>query len=132
MGFDGITFLSRKQGAGQAEAQKYIANLIAMRRLVSAGDPSMTAEMIQNRVAEEAGELGGMGNTFPPAFLWYHHCGYKDRWDDPENNDPGMARSFSEYLKEAVECSSRRAGTCCGASAGARSSCSSTCGQSSR
>jgi len=103
MGFDGITFMIRKEGPGQEEAQKYITNLMAMRRLVSAGDPSMTAEMIQNRVAEQAGELGGMGHTFPPAFLWYHHYGYKARWDDPENNDPGMARSFSEYLKEAVD-----------------------------
>ena len=103
MGFDGISFLTRKEGPGQEEAQKLIAGMIAMRRLVAAGDPSMTAEMIQNRVAEQAGELGGLGNPFPPAFLWYHHYGYKDRWDDPENNDPSMARSFSEYLKEAVD-----------------------------
>ncbi|MBW1688003.1 MAG: molybdopterin-dependent oxidoreductase [Deltaproteobacteria bacterium] len=103
MGFDGISFMIRKEGPGQEEAQKLIAGMIAMRRLIAAGDPSMTAEMIQNRVAEQAGELGGMGHTFPPAFLWYHHYGYKARWDNPENNDPGMARSFSEYLKEAVD-----------------------------
>jgi anaerobic selenocysteine-containing dehydrogenase len=63
----------------------------------------MTPEMVQNRVAEQAVELGGLGNTFPPVFLWYHHFGYKERWDDPENNDPSMKRSFSEYLDEAVE-----------------------------
>jgi anaerobic selenocysteine-containing dehydrogenase len=74
-----------------------------MRRLVSAGDPSMTPEMIQNRVAEQAVELGGLGNTFPPAFLWYHQFGYKDRWDNPENNDPTMKRTFGEYMKEAVD-----------------------------
>jgi DMSO reductase family type II enzyme molybdopterin subunit len=103
MGFDGITFMTRKEGPGQEEAQKLIAGMIAMRRLIAADDPSMTPEMIQNRVAHRAGELGGMGNTFPPVFLWYHHYGYKGRWDDPENNDPTMARSFSEYLKEAVD-----------------------------
>jgi len=103
MGMDGTSFMHRKQGPGQAEAQKLISGMIAMRQLVSAGDPTMTPEMIQNRVAEQAVELGGLGNTFPPAFLWYHHFGYKDRWNDPENNDPSMKRSFSEYLEEAVE-----------------------------
>jgi DMSO reductase family type II enzyme molybdopterin subunit len=103
VGFDGVAFMTRKEGPGQEAAQKLISGMIAMRRLVAASDPSMTAEMIQNRVAEQAGELGGLGNPFPPVFLWYHHYGYKDRWDDPENNDPGMARSFSEYLKEAVD-----------------------------
>jgi DMSO reductase family type II enzyme molybdopterin subunit len=103
MGMDGTTFLTRKEGPGQEEAQKLITGMIAMRRLVAAADPSMTPEMIQNRVAEQAGELGGLGGVFPPVFLWYHHYGYKARWDDPENNDPTMKRSFSEYLEEAVD-----------------------------
>ena len=103
MGMDGTTFMTRKEGPGQEEAQKLIAGMIAMRRLVSADDPSMTPEMIQNRVAEQAGEIGGLGNTFPPAFLWYHQYGYKERWNDSENNDPTMARPFGEYLKEAVD-----------------------------
>jgi len=102
MGYDGGSFMSRKQGPGQEEAQKLIASMIAMRRLVSAQDPTMTLEMIQNRVAEEAGELGGMGMMFPPAFLWYYQYGYKERWNDPENNDPTMKRSFGEYLEEAL------------------------------
>jgi len=103
MGMDGTTFMTRKEGPGQEEAQKLIAGMIAMRRLVSADDPSMTPEMIQNRVAEQVGELGGLGNTFPPAFLWYHQYGYKERWNDPENNDPTMARRFGEYMNEAVD-----------------------------
>ena len=103
MGMDGTTFINRKEGPGQEEAQKLIAGFIAMRRLVAADDPSMTAEMIQNRVSEGAPEMGGLGNTFPPAFLWYHQYGYKERWNDPKNNDPTMARSFGEYLKEAVD-----------------------------
>ncbi len=103
MGMDGGVFLRRKEGPGQEAAQKHIAGLIAMRRLAAAADPSMTPEMIQNRVAEQAVELGGMGNTIPPVFLWYHHCGYKERWDNPDNNDPDMKRSFSEYLKEAAD-----------------------------
>jgi DMSO reductase family type II enzyme molybdopterin subunit len=103
MGLDGGAFLARKEGPGQEEAQKLIAGMIAMRRLLAAGDPTMTPEMTQNRAAEMAGELGGMGNTMPPAFLWYHQCGYKDRWNNPENNDPSMKRSFDEYITEATE-----------------------------
>jgi DMSO reductase family type II enzyme molybdopterin subunit len=103
IGMDGNAFMHRKAGPGQAEAQKLISGMIAMRRLAAADDPTMTAEMIQNRVAEAAGELGGMGNTIPPAFLWYHQFGYKERWNNPGNNDPTMKRSFDEFLREAVD-----------------------------
>jgi anaerobic selenocysteine-containing dehydrogenase len=100
---DGQVFVSRKEGAGQEQAQKLIAGMIAMRRLMAAGDPSMTAEMAQNRAAELAAELAGMGAIIPPAFLWYYQYGYKERWNDPDNHDPSMKRSFDEYLEEAIE-----------------------------
>ena len=102
-GMDGASFMHRKPGAGQAAAQEYLANLIKMRRLLSASDPTMTQEMVQNRAAQIAGELGGLGHTIPPAFLWYYQYGYADRWNNPENHDPSMKRSFGEYLAEAVE-----------------------------
>jgi DMSO reductase family type II enzyme molybdopterin subunit len=54
-------------------------------------------------IRKEGPELGGQGRMMPPAFLWYHQYGYKERWNDPENNDPTMKRSFDEYLTEAVE-----------------------------
>ncbi len=103
MGYDGDAFLSDKEGPGQEAAQKYIAAIIAMRRLIAADDPTMTAEMMQNRIAQMATELGGMGFPMPPAFMWYHQFGYKERWNDPENNDPSMKRSFDEYVQEATE-----------------------------
>jgi DMSO reductase family type II enzyme molybdopterin subunit len=103
MGFDGQAFHHRKEGPGQEEALKLISQMIAMRRMMTAGDPTMTAEMAQNRGAEMAGELGGVGNTIPPAFLWYYQYGYKERWNNPENHDPSMKRSFGEYLTEAVD-----------------------------
>ncbi|MBW2418683.1 MAG: molybdopterin-dependent oxidoreductase [Deltaproteobacteria bacterium] len=103
MGMDGEAFMGRKQGPGQEAAQRHIAGLIAMRRLLAASDPTLTPEMIQNRAAQVAGELGGMGNMMPPAFLWYYQYGYKERWNDPENNDPGMKRSFDDYVEEAIE-----------------------------
>ncbi|MBI5503933.1 MAG: molybdopterin-dependent oxidoreductase, partial [Deltaproteobacteria bacterium] len=103
MGQDSMAFMHRKAGAGQEEAQKLIGQMIAMRRMVAAEDPTMTTEMATNRGAEMASELGGFGNTIPPAFLWYHQYGYKDRWDNPENHDPSMKRTFTEYLNEAVD-----------------------------
>jgi anaerobic selenocysteine-containing dehydrogenase len=103
MGYDGDAFLADKERPGQEAAQKYIAGMIAMRRLVAAQDPTLTTEMMQNRVAQMAAELGGMGFPMPPAFMWYHQFGYKERWNDPENNDPSMKRSFDAYVQEATE-----------------------------
>jgi DMSO reductase family type II enzyme molybdopterin subunit len=103
LGYDGDAFMAQKEGPGQEAAQKMIAGMIAMRRLVAQQDPTMTLEMMQNRIAEVAPDLGGMGLPIPPAFLWYHQYGYQDRWNDPENHDPSMKRTFEEYLTEATE-----------------------------
>jgi DMSO reductase family type II enzyme molybdopterin subunit len=103
VGMDGFALMHRKEGAGQAAAQKLITNLIAMRRMLAQDDPTMTPEMIQNRGAQIAAEIGGLGNMIPPAFLWYYQYGYKDRWNHTENHDGGMARPFDEYITEAVE-----------------------------
>ena len=103
MGLDGQVFISRKEAPGQEAAQKHIAGIIGMRRLLAQEDPTLTTEMIQNLGAAMAVELGGLGSATPPAFLWYHQYGYKERWNDPENNDPSMKRSFDEYVQEATE-----------------------------
>ncbi|MCK6556049.1 molybdopterin-dependent oxidoreductase [Candidatus Binatia bacterium] len=103
MGFDGQAFMSRKQGAGQEAAQRHIAMILGMRRMMASADPTMTPEMMQNRAAEMAAELGGQGAIMPPAFLWYYQCGYKERWSDPNVHDPSMKRSFDEYMQEAVD-----------------------------
>jgi len=103
VGMDGQMFMHRKEGPGQEEAQKLIAGLIALRRLLAGDDPTMTAEMIQNRASQIDSELAGMGNTVPPAFAWYYQYGYKERWNNPENHDPSMKRSFDEYITEAIE-----------------------------
>jgi DMSO reductase family type II enzyme molybdopterin subunit len=103
MGFDGQAFLTRKEGAGQKATQDFLAGIIALRRGLAATDPTMTPEMIQNRGSEMVGELGALGAVMPPAFLWYYQYGYKERWNNPDNQDPSMKRSFDEYMSEAVE-----------------------------
>ena len=103
-GMDGEIFMSGKEAPGQEAAQKQIAGLIAMRRLVAASDPTLTPEMIQNRLTQLANDLpNGPGFAMPPAFLWYYQYGYKERWNDPENHDPSYPRSFDEYVNEAIE-----------------------------
>jgi DMSO reductase family type II enzyme molybdopterin subunit len=103
MGMDGSVFITRKGQTGQQAAHEYYASLIAMRRLMAMQDPTMTTEMVQNRVAEAAAEMAGLGNSVPPAFLWYYQYGYKERWNNPDNVDPTMARSFDSYITEAVD-----------------------------
>ena len=103
-GMDGEIFLPAKQGPGQEAAQRHIAGMIAMRRLVGASDPTLTEEMISNRMMQLAGDApNAPGFPMPPAFLWYYQFGYKDRWNDPENHDPSFKRSFDDYVNEAIE-----------------------------
>jgi DMSO reductase family type II enzyme molybdopterin subunit len=103
-GMDGEIFLPGKAKPGQEAAQQQVAGFMAMRRLVAASDPSLTHEMIQNRMTALANDMpNGPGFAMPPAFLWYYQYGYKDRWNDPENHDPSYPRSFDAYLNEAIE-----------------------------
>jgi DMSO reductase family type II enzyme molybdopterin subunit len=103
MGMDGEMMVWAKTGAGQEAAQQTVAGMIAMRRLMTQSDPTMTKEMAQNRMLETMSEVGEMGAPVPPAFLWYYQYGYKERWDNPENNCPTMKRAYHEYVEEAIE-----------------------------
>jgi DMSO reductase family type II enzyme molybdopterin subunit len=103
-GMDGEMMIPAKEGPGQEAAQRHIQGMLMMRRMIASTDPSQTKEMVGNRMLEMVAESGGpMGVPIPPAFLWYYQEGYRERWNDPENNDPGMKRSFDEYVSEAIE-----------------------------
>ena len=100
MGMDGEIMMAAKEGPGQEAAQKHIQSVLMMRRMMAASDPTQTKEMVQNRMLELVAETGGvMGSPIPPAFLWYYQEGYKERWNDPENNCPTMKRSYDEYVE---------------------------------
>lgn len=103
-GLDGLSFLSAKGRPGQDAAREFQKQTIAMRRMLSADDPTMTMEMILNRAQEMgAGRMAGFGGMIPPAFLWYHQFGYQERWNRKEWSDPSMKRTFDEYYQEAMD-----------------------------
>jgi DMSO reductase family type II enzyme molybdopterin subunit len=103
-GLDGMAFVEAKGKPGQDAARDFYKQVITMRRFLSADDPTMTLEMVINKAAEMGGaRLGGFGGMIPPAFLWYHQYGYKERWNKKEWSEPGMKRSFDEYYQEAMD-----------------------------
>jgi len=64
-------------------------------------DPTLTDELASYKV--EALMAAMMGLFTPPAFFWYHHCGYRETWNKRSWGDAGMKRSFDEYFEEAIE-----------------------------
>jgi len=102
MGMDGQMMMPAKEGPGQEAAQRHVAGMVAVRRMLQNTDPSMTTEMVQNRMLELVTESGELGAPIPPAFLWYYQYGYKDRWNNRENTDPTMKRPFDDYVEEAI------------------------------
>jgi anaerobic selenocysteine-containing dehydrogenase len=102
-GADGEMLVFGKEGPGRGAAQQLLAGVIALRRMIGGGDPTQTKEMVMNRALEMLPQIAPLGVPVPPAFLWYYQLGYKERWNDPENNCPTMKRSYDEYVTEAVE-----------------------------
>ncbi|MDP2949721.1 MAG: molybdopterin-dependent oxidoreductase, partial [Chloroflexota bacterium] len=97
--FDGAYLFSMKTKAGPEEA----ANVVNMRNMMvqamKAQDPTMTDEMAAFELMRTAAP---MGVTVPPTFLWYYHCGYRDRWNTPSWSDPAMAQTFDQRMDEAL------------------------------
>ena len=85
--FDGAYLSSMKTKAGQDEAKNVVNMRTMMTQAMKAQDPTMTEEMAAFELMRMAAP---MGNTVPPAFFWYYHCGYRDRWNRPEWSDPAM------------------------------------------
>jgi DMSO reductase family type II enzyme molybdopterin subunit len=101
---DGISLIAAKNRPGQDAAREVYQQIQGTRRFLSADDPTMTMEMVINKAAEMgAGRLAGFGGMIPPAFLWYHQFGYRERWNREDWSDPTMKRSFDEYFQEAMD-----------------------------
>jgi DMSO reductase family type II enzyme molybdopterin subunit len=73
----------------------------AMVQSMMEADPTVTDEIASYEVERQLIQLSGMFT--PPAFFWYHHCGYREVWNQKGYNDPAMKRSFDDYFHEACE-----------------------------
>ncbi len=98
--FDGMFTWSAKAAPGPEAAQNLANGMAAMAAGLKAQDPSLTDEILVHAMGYQGAAMGG---NVPPAFFWLNHCGYRETWDKDGWGDPGMKRSFSEYVQEAID-----------------------------
>jgi len=98
---DGMFTTMLKEGTGtEATAGTRAMRNAVMQQLLEA-DPNLTDEQAAYRVEQMMAAM--MGLFTPPAFFWYHHCGYREIWNRRGYGDPAMKRPFDQYFKEACE-----------------------------
>jgi len=96
---DGMFTVLIKPEAGQKSLEDVRGMRDGLSEILHAEDPSLTDEMVHYEVERTMSQL--MGFFTPPAFFWYHHCGYREIWNRPGYGDAAMKRSFDEYFEEA-------------------------------
>jgi DMSO reductase family type II enzyme molybdopterin subunit len=97
--FDGMSTAMAKSKPG-VEGGKEVLGLahIVMDQLVQQ-DPTLQGELPARALWKSI----SAGVTVPPTFFWYHHAGFRERWNRREWNDPDMPRAFDDYYREAVK-----------------------------
>ncbi|MHC4494034.1 MAG: molybdopterin-dependent oxidoreductase, partial [Planctomycetota bacterium] len=98
---DGMFSVMMKEGVGPESVGGTRLLRDAFLKSLKEQDPSLTDEMALYTVERTMAQM--LGLFTPPAFFWYHHCGYREVWNRPAYGDAGMKRSFDEYLREACE-----------------------------
>lgn len=98
-GLDGYQIWGMKQKKGVMETARIMDGIDdAMAQLreqnKGASDEILGYELLQRGLVS--------GTASPPAFFHYYHCGYKETWNNKEWSDPEMARSFDDYLGDAI------------------------------
>jgi DMSO reductase family type II enzyme molybdopterin subunit len=96
---DGMFSVMLKDRVGKEETQSRGALRQQIMQSLLEQDPTLTDEMAAYEVEQMMVTMIGLFT--PPAFFWYHHCGYREVWNRPEYNDPAMKRTFDEYFEEA-------------------------------
>jgi DMSO reductase family type II enzyme molybdopterin subunit len=97
--FDGNLMAIAKLKPGAAGAVEMRDALDMMAAAMQSQDPTLTGELSRNAVWRMIGPATGMS---PPAFFWYWHMGYRERWNRRDWSDPTMARDFDAYFDEAI------------------------------
>ncbi len=100
--FDGPGIVARKGRPGRRATKTVLGVYANMLAEVKSADTTWTEEMAGIEMACRAASAGSL-LLIPPAFFWYHHCGYRERWNNREWGDPAMKRPFDEYFREAVD-----------------------------
>jgi len=98
--FDGNTLAMAKIKAGAEGAVEMRDSMAMMTDALRMQDPTLTDELAANAFWRMIGPTTGMS---PPAFFWYWHMGYRERWNRREWSDPTMPREFDAYFNEAIE-----------------------------
>ena len=98
--FDGMFTWSAKAAPGPEAARNLADGMAAMAAGLKAKDPSLTDEILVHAMGYQGAAMGG---NVPPAFFWLNHCGYRETWEKNGWGDPGMKRSFSAYVQEAID-----------------------------
>jgi len=97
--FDGTSTLMAKTEAGVEAGKALLEGARAIREQLMEQDPTLTGELADRVIMRGMGS----GMMLPPAFFWYTHAGYRERWNNPDWNDPSMPRDFDQYYQQAVE-----------------------------
>ncbi|MBW2236983.1 MAG: molybdopterin-dependent oxidoreductase [Deltaproteobacteria bacterium] len=96
--FDGMTSVMVKSEPGVEAGREMFQGMNAMREALRQQDPSLTGELADRVLLKAA-----TGRTiYPAAFFWYLHSGFRERWNNPDWNDPDMPRGFESYFEEAA------------------------------
>jgi DMSO reductase family type II enzyme molybdopterin subunit len=96
---DGLLFGSAKPTAGPEGTEAVLSLLEGAEQMLKEADPTLTDELAAFELFRSG--LGGRAMV-PPFFFWYWHCGFRERWNDRSWGDPTMARTFDDYVSEAL------------------------------
>lgn len=111
---DGQGIAMSKPGPGAENSEIVLAARDAALAATKAEDPTMTTEiavreMMRQMAAHERDSINRVGGTptggstsSPPAFWWYRHAGFRERWNKKGWGDDSLPRSFDEYFEEAL------------------------------
>lgn len=97
---DGLLMTAAKPKAGPEGTEMVLSMLEMVEQSLMANDPSLTEELASFTMARSGLAARGM---VPPFFFWYWHCGYRDRLNNASWGDPTLARTYDEYVQEALD-----------------------------
>jgi DMSO reductase family type II enzyme molybdopterin subunit len=96
---EGQFIAQEKPAPGAQAAEMVIAAREARFQAFIANDPSATTEI----AIRDTTRLQDKPVAQIPAFWWYDHCGYAERWNTKSWGDESLTRSFDDYMNEALD-----------------------------